>query len=126
MSSKDAAKPKSQKKSAKRGKRYSEAEKAEVVDFVNKVNAEKGRGGQSAAAAKFNISPLTVASWLKTSGAPSTKKKVSRGSKAVKTATGTPLAKKLNQLQSLNDEIVKTEALLEDLKAQFDAVKATL
>ena len=48
-----------------KGKRYTPAEKAEVVAFVEKVNAEKGRGGQSAASAKFKISQLTISSWLK-------------------------------------------------------------
>ena len=38
------------KKTTTKGKRYTDAQKQEVVAFVNKVNADKGRGGQAAAA----------------------------------------------------------------------------
>jgi transposase-like protein len=51
-----------------KGKRYTAAEKQSVVDYVNQVNAEKGRGGQAAAAKKFGVSVLTVAAWLKAAG----------------------------------------------------------
>lgn len=132
-------------KKTSRGKRYSDAEKAEIIDFVNKMNSEKGRGGQSAASKKFKISPLTISSWLKKSGAP---KKVTK--KAVKKATGkkrgrpvgstnkpkaataattsstAPIGKKLAKLQSLHSQIERTETELASLKVQFDVLKASL
>ena len=55
-------------KAVSTGIRYSDALKQQVVEFVNKHNSSKGRGGQSAAAKKFKITPLTIATWLKGAG----------------------------------------------------------
>ena len=57
------------KKTSTKGVRYSDAQKKEVIDFALNYNAANGRGGQSKAAAKYKISQLTVATWLKGAGA---------------------------------------------------------
>ena len=68
-----------------KGKRYSAEEKQAIVDFVTKMNAEKGRGGQAAASKEFGVSQLTIAGWLKASGAaPAKAKKVKKAKKAGK------------------------------------------
>lgn len=108
----------STKKASSKGKRYSAAEKKEILDYVAQVNAAKGRGGQAAASKKFKISPLTISSWLK-AGGPSA---AGGGSAA---ASG-PIGKKLAKLQSLHDEIARTEKHLSKLRAQFDALKGSL
>ena len=65
-----AAKPAPAEKFVKRkakvpqGTRYTPEEKQVVIDFANAFNAEHGRGGMTAAARKFNITPLTVSAWL--------------------------------------------------------------
>lgn len=59
------------KKSSATGVRYSDVQKKEVVDYVAQYNSANGRGGQSAAAAKFKVTPLTIATWIKSVGAPS-------------------------------------------------------
>ncbi len=64
------------KKSTVKGVRYTDEQKKEIVDFVINYNAANGRGGQSKAAEKFNISQITVAGWLKSAGAPAPVKKV--------------------------------------------------
>lgn len=76
------------KKTSMKGVRYTDAQKKEVVDFAQSYNASNGRGGQSKAAEKFNISPLTVAAWLKGSGSSSSPKaaKAPNGSKPAKAA----------------------------------------
>ncbi len=51
-----------------RGIRYSAERKKEVVNFVTSYNKAHGRGGQNQAARKFNLSVLTVSSWLKNAG----------------------------------------------------------
>ena len=56
------------KKAPPTGIRYSDAQKKEVVDFVIEYNSANGRGGQSAAAKKFKITPLTISAWIKASG----------------------------------------------------------
>jgi transposase-like protein len=76
------------KKESTKGIRYTDAQKKEVVDFAVSYNAANGRGGQSKAAEKFSISQLTIAGWLKASGAPS-----SKGNKAPKVAKAAKAAK---------------------------------
>jgi len=122
-------------KKTTRGKRYTDKEKAEIIAFVNKINSEKGRGGQSEASKKFKISPLTISSWLKKSGAP---KKAKASSKKVKAAgkkrvvraaaakSSAPIGRKLAQLQSLHNKIESKETELNALKAQFEALKSSL
>lgn len=121
-------------KKTTRGKRYSDKEKAEIIAFVNKMNSEKGRGGQSAASKKFKISPLTISSWLKKSGAPKKAKVVTKKAKtgakkrAVRAAAATsaPIGRKLAKLQSLHTKIEGKEAELNSLKAEFEALKSSL
>ncbi len=72
------------KQTSSKGVRYTDAQKKEVVDFALNYNAENGRGGQSKAAEKFNISQLTIATWLKASGAPSSNGKAAKAAKAPK------------------------------------------
>ena len=76
------------KKAISTGVRYTDAQKKEVVDFVAQYNSANGRGGQSAAAAKFKVTPLTISAWIKALGAPAGKAKkaakVAKPAKAVK------------------------------------------
>lgn len=106
-----------------KGKRYTDKEKAEIIAFVEKVNAEKGRGGQSAASAKFGISQLTISSWLKSGGS-----KGSSGA-SIKVASGPGkkgLGSKLAKLASLASQIDKAEKELNKLKATFEGLKKSL
>ena len=138
-------------KKTARGKRYTDSQKAEIVGFVNKYNADNGRGGQSVGSKKFKISPLTISSWLKKSGAPKTvaAKTVTAKAAAPKATaakptgkrrgrppgpakakaqvvTSGPIGKKLAKLQSLHNQIERTEADLATLQVQFKALKASL
>lgn len=114
----------SKKEKPSKGKRYSSEEKNDIVSFVEKHNAENGRGGQSAAAKKFGISQLTIASWLKSNGTAVGK----RGGKAavVKSAKGGSISAKLSALAALATKIDKAEAELAKLKGQFKSLKAGL
>lgn len=76
------------KKATATGVRYSDAKKQEVVDFVTKYNSANGRGGQSAASAKFKVTPLTISVWLKSAGVKSPKKKAAKVAKTAKTRKG--------------------------------------
>lgn len=105
---------------AAKGRRYTAKEKAEILAYVDKVNAEKGRGGQSAASKKYKISPLTISSWNKSRGIPSIP-----ASSGVAVASG-PIGKRLAKLQALHDQIARAEKELAKLRAQFDALKASL
>ncbi len=123
----------STKKKIVRGKRYTAEEKNNIITFITEHNASKGRGGQSAAAAKFGISQITLASWLKKSGVVKTKgksKKISAKSskkpapKSVKSTGG--IQKKLSALLSLGQEIEKLERELKTKRAKFNSLKAAL
>jgi len=108
------------------GKRYSATEKQEVVNFVNAYNASNGRGGQSEAARKFNISILTVSAWLKKSG-----NKVAKGGKAVASSkasakVSSALTSKVASLLQMSDRIVKAENELAKLRAGFESMKASI
>lgn len=75
------------------GIRYTDSQKQEIVAFVAKYNAANGRGGQSAASAKYKVTPLTISGWLKSAGvkAPKAKKaakKVAKAAKGGKTKKG--------------------------------------
>jgi len=120
-------------KTSQKGKRYTDAEKKEVVDFVESYNAENGRGGQSAAAAKFKVSQLTVAGWLKSAGSSAASKKGSaksaKGAKSSKVTISTKgggFNAKLSTLLALSQEIEQTEKDLVKLKAKFKSLKASL
>jgi transposase-like protein len=81
-------------KASTKGVRYTDAQKKEVVDFTVNYNSANGRGGQSKASEKFNVSQLTISGWLKAAGAPSSKSaKAPKAPKASKAAKAPKVAK---------------------------------
>ena len=87
------------KKATATGVRYSDAQKKEIVNFVTQYNKENGRGGQSAAASKYKVTPLTISGWLKAAGAKAPGKKkiqtpANAAPKASKAASKAPKAAK--------------------------------
>jgi transposase-like protein len=143
-----AAKPakKVAKSSSKSGRRsrYTPEQKQEIIDCVSTFNATNGRGGQSKAVAKYKVSAITLATWLKAAGVPTGKgavklKKSAKAPKAVKSpkaakavkaakATATPagLTAKVSALIDLNAQVLKAETELEKLYAKYDSLMASL
>ncbi|RYD42354.1 MAG: hypothetical protein EOP85_11340 [Verrucomicrobiaceae bacterium] len=123
-----------------KGVRYTDEQKQEVVSFVVSHNAEHGRGGPSKAAKKFKLSPLTVASWVKSAGVKLSNKKIGGKTKYVapgkaakvsaKGSQGTKglgdIGAKLNSLLDLSKQIAKAESELEQLRSRFDSLKKSL
>ena len=116
-------------------KRYSSDEKGEIIAFVKKHDVENGRGGKSAAVAKYGISPISLSSWIKAAGVPaSTGKKRGRkpGSKnaskviSVSPAKNGSLSIKLRELGKVAGQIEKAESELGRLRARFESLKAAL
>ena len=126
-----ATKAPSAKKAAsktKAGTRYTPEQKAEILAFVAAHNAANGRGGQSQAASKFDISPLTIMAWLKTSGAPKASKaaKTAAPTKAISApAISTGINVKLTSLLSVIAQIAKAEVELAPLKAKAASIQAS-
>jgi len=121
---KPAKAPKSASQS-KKGVRYTPEQKQEVVDFVTAYNASNGRGGQSQAAKKFNLSVLTVSSWLKGAGKKGGKAVV-KAVKAVKSASPSGLTSKIASLIEVGDQLRKAESETEKLRAKYDALRASI
>lgn len=112
---------------SKKGMRYSPEQKQEVIDFVTSWNASKGRGGQSQAAKKFNLSVLTVSSWLKSGGVSAKRapKAVASSSPAA-IAVPSSLASKVSSLLQVGDQIRKAEIELQQLRTKYDAIAASV
>lgn len=116
-----------------KGKRYSAKEREEILAFVASVNEAKGRGGQTAAAAKYKVSPLTIGNWFKQSGASPKRKnakvKATKATKAkapAKSAAASSFAVNLRRLADLHDQIQKTEGQLTKLRAEYGVLKGKL
>ena len=77
------------KKAPSTGVRYSDAQKTEIVNFIKQYNSTNGRGGQSAAAKKFKVTPLTISAWLKAAGVKPPGKKIVKAAKPAKDKKGT-------------------------------------
>lgn len=125
-------------KAADKGKpgiRYTTEQKQEVVDFVANYNSDNNRGGQSKAATKFGISPITVMAWLKAAGIKKVGNKVAAAAaapasaKAAKNASSSASGSfnaKLTTLLAMSEEIASAEAALAQLKGKFSSLKASL
>ncbi|MDF1824565.1 MAG: hypothetical protein P1U68_07975 [Verrucomicrobiales bacterium] len=114
--------------------RYDQKTKDEVVAFITKYNEENGRGGQSAAAAKWKLNPITVKAWMekagvsspgksskkkKKAGKPAAAPKVSRAAKAApKAATGS--------ISSSLKRMVEIQEQIQSLQSEYESLKATL
>jgi len=107
-------------KPATRGTRYTVQQKSAIVDYVLKHNQEHGRGGQSAAARKFGVSPLSIGAWLSGAG-PAPKGK----SKASPKVTGS-LSKRVAPLLAVGRQIEALELEVQRLKAKLNSLRASL
>lgn len=95
-------------KAASTGIRYTEATKKKVVDFVGSYNAKHGRGGQSAAAKKFNVTQITVSNWINAAGAGSA------DGKAGKKGTVSQINQSTRYSKSFKQEVVDFVASYND------------
>jgi len=93
-------------KKAPQGTRYTDDQKQAVLAYVAEVNAKKGRGGMSAAAKKFKITPLTVSTWITKFGGKATRPA------AVERTDDKAMAKLLTKL-------AKAEAIIASIKAKL-------
>ena len=99
-----------------KGKRYTQKEKAQVLAFVDKTNAAKGRGGITAAAKKYGVTPLTISNWLKKVGGGGTPRRRVSGD-----FSGT-----LRLLANLHEAIAEKETELAQLQRDYNALKKKL
>ena len=103
---------------AAKGRRYSLKEREEVLAFIEKVNAERGRGGQSAAIAKFNLAPLTVTKWVRYHGFSASKSDSITSDRSIEST--------IQKLKELQTRIENAEKELRRLRNQFQEMKGAL
>lgn len=121
--------------------RYDQKTKDEVVSFIQKYNAEKGRGGQSAAVAKWNLNPVTVKSWMEKAGVDSPgrggkKRKAGKAAKAAKATRGAKPGRKPGRkpgkvsggsnLEKTLNRMMKIQGEISALQAEYAALKDSL
>lgn len=122
--------------------RYDQKTKDEVVAFITKHNEENGRGGQSAAAAKWNLNPITVKSWMENAGVASpgksskkkkkvagTAKRTGKAGKAETADTAAVAKKPVAAPRSVSAALKRMMAIQEqigDLQSEYQSLKASL
>jgi DNA primase catalytic subunit len=99
----------------KTAKRYTEEEKKEILDFIETYNKENGRGGQTAAIAKYKTSAISIGNWKKGPGKKA--KAAGKAPKAAKKKFRNP-AKLIDRLHEVTKEISKAEMLLKKLTSE--------
>ena len=111
-------------KSVPQGTRYTDEQKNVVLDYVAAVNAEKGRGGMSAAAKKFKITPLTIGVWVRKYGvAGGTVTKAPKAAKAPKAPTAVKAPASAGVSPKM---VVKLQAYVTKIDASLNKLKAAL
>ncbi|MDF1657115.1 MAG: hypothetical protein P1U58_05855 [Verrucomicrobiales bacterium] len=116
--------------------RYDQKTKDEVVAFITKYNDKNGRGGQSAAAAKWKLNPITVKAWMEKAGVASpgkTSKKKKKGAATrkpaavkVKRSTKAASAKATGSVAGSLKRMVEIQEQIESLQAEYESLKTTL
>jgi hypothetical protein len=105
--------------------RYDQKTKDEVVAFINDFNKANKRGGQSAAAAKYGITALTISKWLKASGGTGKKRgrkpgvTVAAGNKARAAGKASKITDVFERMLAIRKEIDKLQAEFDKLKTQL-------
>lgn len=118
-----AAKKKPNGNNENRGKRYTTTFKSKVVKFVSDYNCKHGRGGQSQAAKKFELSQLTVASWLRSPDL-TLPGEMAKGKKG--TVAGASLKQKIHNLLEVNDELRKLDTEATKLRKKYDEIRDSI
>ncbi|MCH1410196.1 MAG: hypothetical protein L7V87_14290 [Verrucomicrobiales bacterium] len=109
-------------------KRYDQKTKDGVVAFIQKYNDENGRGGQSAAAKKYKLNPITIRAWMEKAGVASPGKSSKKKKKAGRKASAAP-SRKASAPKSTSaalKRMVKLQEQIEALQAEYDSLKSTL
>lgn len=121
-------------------KRYDQKTKDEVVSFIKAFNDEQGRGGQAAAAKKWDLNPITVKTWMEKAGVKSpgkTAKKKKAGKRGKRgrpaarptAAVAAPKAKAAVTQKSASANLrrmLQLQEKIEAYQAEYDAIKRSL
>lgn len=110
--------------------RYDQKTKDKVVAFITDYNQKNGRGGQSAAAKKWKINPITVKSWMEKAGVASpgksSRKKTSRKKAATTTRKARTTRETTNSIADVLKRMAAIHAEIGKLQKEYDGLKAKL
>ncbi len=106
--------------------RYDQKTKDEVVAFIQEYNAKNGRGGQSAAAEKYKISPITIANWLKKAGVKKGRKTKAKTKASSGPARARKAAPSTSSVTDVLQRMAAIQAEIDSLQAEFDQLKGRL
>lgn len=101
--------------------RYSEELRNEVLQFIKEYNAANKRGGQKAAAEKYNITQITLSNWMKKDRLSSKRKPTGkRSSSKVLSRPSAEYASLFSKLAEIHSQI----AILEKQTERLEALRA--
>jgi hypothetical protein len=106
-------------------KRYDQKTKDGVVAFIQKYNDENGRGGQSAAAKKYKLNPITIRAWMEKAGVASPGKSSKKAGRKASAAPSRKASAPKSTSAALK-RMVKLQEQIEALQAEYDSLKSTL
>lgn len=110
--------------------RYDQKTKDEVVSFIQNYNEENGRGGQSAAAKKWKLNPITVKAWMEKAGVSSPGKSGKKKKKNGSAKSAAPAPRKANgapkSVSAALKKMVKLQEQIEALQSEYNSLKSSL
>lgn len=107
-------------------KRYDQKTKDEVVSFIQSFNEENGRGGQSAAAKKWKLNPITVKAWLEKAGVASPGKSAKKKRGGGKSAALKSSVKSAGNLEGVLKRLMDIQKEIGSLQKEYDSLKSKL
>jgi hypothetical protein len=110
-------------------KRYDQKTKDEVVNFIQSFNEKNGRGGQSAAAKKWKLNPITVKAWLEKAGVASpgkSAKKKRGGGKAASAKTSLKSSGSAKNVEDVLKRLLSIQKEIGSLQKEYDSLKSKL
>ncbi|MDF1862564.1 MAG: hypothetical protein P1U87_20270 [Verrucomicrobiales bacterium] len=110
--------------------RYDQKTKDEVVSFIQNYNEENGRGGQSAAAKKWKLNPITVKAWMEKAGLSSPGKSGKKKKKNRPAKASAPAPRKANSapknVSAILKRMVQVQEQIEGLQSEYNSLKFSL
>ena len=106
--------------------RYDQKKKDEVEAFIQNYNEKNGRGGQSAAAKKYKVTPITISNWLKKAGVKGPNKKGPKKKKVGRPSGSGSKASSGGSKTSVLGRMMKIQTEIESLQADYESLKTQL
>ena len=101
--------------------RYDQKTKDQVVAFIVDYNARNGRGGQSAAAKKWKLNPITVKAWMEKAGVASPGKAAKKKARLAAEKSG-----RSGSASAALKRMIAIQEKIDVLRGEYDELKTQL